>query len=224
MNRERRGETECRRSTDPSHQHAAERRSAGKGNGARQFDPRIGRGQQLRRYQRRHQRRRRDAVDDRAAYRDEARQREQGQCQQVEADQHEDCEQRRGAQGFRARHQPPPRDAVGEQACGDREQDERQRQRGLQQAGLAFADAEQQHRDDRSRGQRDLLGRLRREIGPGQAVEGRRQAEAVVGRGHDWISLHLSVCRHCLALGACQATRFPTASTDGLDAVANELQ
>ncbi len=87
----------------------------------------------------------------------------------------EDCEQRRRAQRFRARHQPAPRDAVGEQAGGNGEQDERQRQRGLQQAGLAFADAEQQHRDDRGRRQRDLLGRLRGEIGPGEAVEGRGQ-------------------------------------------------
>ena len=88
---------------------------------------------------------------------------------------------RRGAQRFGARHQPAPRDAVGEQAGGDREQDERQRQRGLQQAGLAFADAEQQHRDDRGRGQRDLLGRLGGEVGPGQAVEGFGQMKGVGG-------------------------------------------
>ena len=173
------------------------RRAAGKGDGARQFNPRIGGRQQLRRYQRRHQRRRRDAIDDRAAYRDEARQREQRQCQQIEPDQHEDCEQRRGAQGFRARHQRPPRDAVGEQARGDCEQDERQRQRGLQQPGPAFADPEQEHRDDGGSGERNLLGRLRGQIGPGQPVEGRWQTEAGIGREHRWIPLHLSVRRHC---------------------------
>ena len=61
--------------------------------------------------------------------------------------------------------------------AGNREQDEGQRQRGLQQAGLAFADAEQQHRDDGRGGQRDLLGRLRGEVGPGEAVEGRGQVQ-----------------------------------------------
>src|SRR3977135_3233155 len=38
-------------------------------------------------------------------------------------------------------HRPAPGEAVGKEACGNGEQDERQRQRGLQQAGLAFADA-----------------------------------------------------------------------------------
>ena len=47
-----------------------------------------------------------------------------------------------GAQRLGGRHHPSPRDAVGEQARRDREQDERQRQCGLQQAGLAFADTE----------------------------------------------------------------------------------
>ena len=124
---------------------------------------------------------RRDAIGDRPAHRDKAEQREQRQRQQAEPDQQQDREQRRRAQRFRARHQPPPRDAVGEQARGDREQDERQRQRGLQQAGLAFADAEQQHRDDGRGGQRDLLGRLRGEVGPGEAVEGRGQVSCRVG-------------------------------------------
>jgi len=52
------------------------------------------------------------------------------------------------------------------------------RQRSLQQAGLAFTDAKQQHRDDGSCRERDLLGRLGGEIGPGEAglkVEGRRE-------------------------------------------------
>ena len=140
----------------------------------------------LRRHQRGHQRRRGDAIGHRAAHRDEAEQRQQRQRHPPEPDQQQDSGQRRGAQRFRARHQPAPRDAVGEQTGRDREQDERQRQRGLQQAGLAFADAEQQHRDDGGRGQRDLLGRLRGEVGPGQAVEGRGQVRRV-GGGHDVI-------------------------------------
>ncbi|MGY2936450.1 hypothetical protein ACVWZ6_006052 [Bradyrhizobium sp. GM6.1] len=61
--------------------------------------------------------------------------------------------------------------AVGQQAGGDGEEDEGQGQRGLEQAGLAFCHAERQHRDDGGRGQRDLFGRLCRQIGPGEAVE-----------------------------------------------------
>jgi hypothetical protein len=38
---EGRRKSECRRLTDPSHQYTAQRRSAGKGDGARQFDPRV---------------------------------------------------------------------------------------------------------------------------------------------------------------------------------------
>ena len=82
----------------------------------------------------------------------------------AQPDQQQDSGQRRGPQRLGARHHPAPRDAVGEQTGGDREQDEGQRQRGLQQAGLAFADAEQQHRDDGRCGQRDLLSRLGGEV------------------------------------------------------------
>src|SRR5712675_83151 len=44
-------------------------------------------------------------------------------------------------------------------------------QTGLQQTGLAFGDAERQHGDNGGCGQRDLLGRLCREVGPGEAIE-----------------------------------------------------
>ena len=53
-------------------------------------------------------------------------------------------------------------------------------------AGLAFADTEQQHRDDRGCGQRDLFGRLGGEIGPGEPVEGLGQAMRLCG-GHGMI-------------------------------------
>ncbi len=173
--RERGGKPEGGRGADPSDQHPTQRRSAGESDRAREFDPRIGRRQLLGRHQRRHQSGRRHAVDDRSAHRDKAGQRQQRQRERVEPDQGQDGEQRHGPQRFRSGHQPAPRDAVGEQARGDREQDERQRQRGLQQSGLAFTDAEHQHRDDRSGGQGDLLGRLGGKIGPSQTVEGRRQ-------------------------------------------------
>ena len=179
ITRQRGGKAERGRRADPSDQHAAERGAARKRNRARQFDPRIRGRQLLRGDQRRHQRRRGDAVGDGAAHGDEAEQRQQRQRQQPEPDQQQVAASAAARKRFRARHQPAPRDAVGEQAGGDREQDEGQRQRGLQQAGLAFADAEQQHRDDGGRGQRDLLGRLRREVGPGQPVEGCGQARRV---------------------------------------------
>ena len=178
---------------DPSHQHAAQRRSAGKGDGARQFDPRIGRGQAIAAIpatapMRAPPRYRRPCRIPRQSRADASR----GSVSRSSPISARIASSAAARKRFRARHQPPPRDAVGEQARGDREQDERQRQRGLQQAGLAFADAEQQHRDDRGRGQRDLLGRLRRQIGPGQAVEGRGQAEAWLMRGHGWIPC---ICR-----------------------------
>jgi hypothetical protein len=137
----------------------------------------------LRTDQRRHQSGRGHAVGDGATYGDEAEQREQRQRQCSEPDQKQDSGKRRRPQRFGTRHHKAPRDAVGEQAGGDRKQDEGQRQRGLQQAGLALADPEQQHGDDRGCGQRNLLGRLGGEVGPGQAIEGRRQARDL-GGGH----------------------------------------
>jgi predicted phosphodiesterase len=77
---------------------------------------------------------------------------------------------------LRARHQPAPLQTVGHEPGGNGKQDEGQGERGLQQASLARACAEQQYGDDRRGGQRHLLGRLRREIGPGQPVESRRQS------------------------------------------------
>src|SRR5580698_10198266 len=105
----------------------------------------------------------------------------------MQRDQQQDRQQRQRAQRFRARHQPASRDPVGQHAGRYSKQDERQRQRGLQQAGLAFADTQQQHRDDRRGGQRNLLGGLGRQVGPGEAVEGGGQTGRVVGRGHGFI-------------------------------------
>ena len=173
--RERGRKAEGGRGANPADQHAAERGAARKGDGARKLDPRIGGGQLLRGDERGHQRGRGDAVDDGAAHRGEAEQREQGQVERAEPDQQQDRGERHRAQRFGAGHQEAARHAVGEQARRDREQDEGQRERRLQRAGLAFADAEQQHGDDGRRGQRDLLGRLRGEVGPGEAVEGRGQ-------------------------------------------------
>ena len=204
------------RRADPADQHAAERRAAGKGDGARQLDPRIGRRQLLRGHERGHQRRRGDAVDDRAAHRDEAEQREQGQVDGAGPDQQQDRRECGRAQRFGAGHQETPRHPVGEQACGDRKQDEGQRQRGLQRSGLALADAEQQHGDDGRRGKRDLLGRLRGEIGPGEAVEGRGQVDRL-GRW-TWRNSEIVGCGHPLPSATAEPTRFPTTrfGTSGL--------
>ncbi|MGY4419323.1 hypothetical protein ACVWY2_001748 [Bradyrhizobium sp. JR6.1] len=167
---QRRGKAECRRSADPADQHAAERGSAGESDGARKFDTGIRGRQLLRGHQRRDERRCCDAVGDRAADCDEAEQSEQRQGHRAEPQQQQDRGKGGGAQRLGARHHPAPRHAVSQQACGNRKQDERQRQRGLQQAGLAFADAEHQHGDDGRGRKRNLLGRLRGEVGPGQAV------------------------------------------------------
>ena len=65
----------------------------------------------------------------------------------------------------------------------------------VQAAGLAFADTEQKHGDDRGRGQRDLLGGLGGEVGPCQAVEGGGQAGRL-GGGHGGGFLAGSVGRY----------------------------
>ncbi len=232
------GKAESGRGANPADQDAAERRAAGKGDGARELNPRIGRRQLLRGHERGHQRRCGDAVDDGAAHRDEAEQREQRKIDGAGPDQQQDRRQCGRAQRFGAGHQEAPGHPVGEQAGRDREQDEGQRQRGLQQAGLAFADAEQQHRDDGGRGQRDLLGRLGRQIRPGEAVEGRGQVNRL-GSGHGafpklWVAGILrrhdgrthplpdnTIWGTFAALMAGSA--FPGAPP-WLDAVANELQ
>ncbi len=192
--RQRGGDTESRRGADPSDQHAAERGAAGKRNRARELDAGIGGGQQLRADQRRHQRRRGDAVDHGAADRDEAEQGEPRQREPMKRDQHEDRGERHCAQRFGTRHQPSPRHAVGEQTRGNRKQHEGQGQRSLQQAGLAFADAEQEHGDDRRGRECDLLGRLRRQVRPGEAVEGRWQFGGL--GGHRGTPGNASIGRH----------------------------
>ena len=184
--RECRGKAEGGCSPDPSDQHAAQRGATGKRHGAREFDSRVRRRQLLRSHQRRHQRRRCDAVGNGAAHGDKAEQREQWQRHPAQPDREQDRRQRRGAQRLGARHQPAPRDPVGKQAGRNREQDEGQGQRGLQQAGLAFADAQQQHRDDRRGRKRNLLGRLGGEVGPGETVERWGQLRCI-GGGHDVI-------------------------------------
>jgi hypothetical protein len=173
--RQSRGKAEGRTGTDPADQQAAECRAAGKGDGTGQLDARVRGRQRSRRHKRGHQRRGGDAVDDGAAHCDEAQESQQRQGDPAEHDQAKRRQQRGRPQRLGARHQPSPRQAVGHQARRNGEQNERQGERGLQQAGLALARAEQQHGDDRRGGQRDLLRRLRREIGPSQAVEGRGQ-------------------------------------------------
>ena len=174
--RERRGKAEGRARAPPADQRAAERRAAGKGDGACELDAGIGRRQQVRTHQRGHQRRRGHAVDDGAAHGGKAEQRQQRQIERAEREQQHDRCKRHRPQRLGARHQRAAGDAVGKQAGRNGEQDEGQGEGGLEQTGLAFGDAQRQHRDDGGRGQRDLLGRLRRQVGPGEAVEGLGEA------------------------------------------------
>jgi hypothetical protein len=219
---ERGGEAESGRRTDPSDQRAAERGASRKRDGAREFDPRIRGGQLLWRDERRHQGGCCDTVDDRAADGGEAEQGQQGQAERAEPDQEQDRGQRHSAQGFGTGHQEAARHAVGGEACGDRDQDEGQGQRGLQQAGLAFADAEHEHGDDGRCGQRDLLSRLGGEVGPGQPVEGGRQLDRRrIGHGTNPGFLAWVIFRRDDG----QTHPLPDdAISEPLDAVANELQ
>ena len=179
---QRRGEAEGRCRAYPSHQHAAQCRTAGEGHRARQLDPRVGGGQRLRRHQRRHQRRRRHAVGDGAAYGDEAEQREQGQRQQAEPD------QGRIAISAAARNASAP--AISRR----REMRSASKPAGIANSTNGNVSAvcsrpvwpsptpSSKHRDDRRRRQRDLFSRLRRQIGPGQPVEGGRAGGAYWSR------------------------------------------
>lgn len=177
--RERRGKAEGRARAPPSHQRAAERGAAGEGDGARELDAGIGRRQEVRTHQRRHQRRGGHAVDDGAAHGGKAEHRQQRQVERADRQQEHDGGERGRAQRLGARHQRAARDAVGEQAGRNREQDEGQGEGSLEQAGLALRDAQRQHRDDGGCGERDLLGRLGREVGPGEAVEGVGKARGI---------------------------------------------
>jgi hypothetical protein len=159
----------ARRSSRPTPRRA---QAAGEGDGARQLDPRIGCRQCRARHQRRDQRRRGDAIGDRARRAEEAEKRQHRQAEQAEHGQHEHGGERRGAQRLGADHEAATREAVGEQPRRDRQQQERQGLRRLQHAGRAGAGAERENGDERRRGQADLLGRLRRQIGPGEASEG----------------------------------------------------
>ncbi|MGY4469303.1 hypothetical protein ACVWWK_005012 [Bradyrhizobium sp. LB9.1b] len=156
--RESRGEAEGRTSAPPSHQYATERGAAGEGDGACELDAGIGGRQEVRIHQRGDQCRRGDAVNDGAAHGGKAEQRQQRQIEGAEREQEHDRRKGSSPQRLGPSHQRTAGDAVSEQAGWNGEEDERQGQCSLQQAGLALGHAERQHRDDRSRGQRDLFG------------------------------------------------------------------
>jgi hypothetical protein len=72
-------------------------------------------------------------------------------------------------------HQSAPRRPVGQQPGRDREQQDRQRLRGLEQAGLAGASAQHQDGHERRGSQAHLFGRLGCKVRPGQPIEGSRK-------------------------------------------------
>jgi hypothetical protein len=178
--RQRRGHAESRRRAGPSDERAAERWSGRKGTRARKFNPGIGDGECLSRDQCGHQRGRRDAEHHRRADSNETKQREQRPGDQIECNQYEKNNQRRGAHCLSGGHQSAPRHAVRHYTCGNCEDEEWQGQRRLQQAGLTRACAERKHRHDRGGSKRDLLSRLGGKIGPGQAIEFPRQPWCVI--------------------------------------------
>jgi len=185
--RQRRRAGEGGRGADPADQHSGERRAGSEGDGAGKLDAPIGRGQRRRRHQGRDQRWRCDVVGNRAAGADEAEQRQQLERQEAGRGERQHRDERQRAQQLGRRHEAAPRHAVGQHAGRDREQQEGQRLRGLQQPGLAGSGAEREHGDDRRRGEADLLGRLRGEVGPGEAIEARRQ-DCCGGGAHGWTS------------------------------------
>ena len=168
---ERGGEAECGRGAGPAHQRAGHRGPAHEGGGARQLEPGVGRGQSFRRHQRRHERRRGDAVGHRPARAREAQQREPRERQQPGLGEQERHDQRARPHRLGHRHEATAGHAIGQQARRDGQDQERQRLRGLEEPGLAGTGAEREHRHQRRRGESDLLGGLRGQVRPGQAGE-----------------------------------------------------
>ena len=167
----------------PSHQRPCQCRPAGVSNRAGKFDSPICRPKCRRRHKSGHKRRRGHAVDNRAASAQKAEYRQGRPRHQIECEQDQDRDKGHHAQRFRPSHQTPARHSVGENAGGNRQKQERQGRRGLQQAGCARTRTESEHGDDGYGGKRDLFGRLGGKVRPGQLVESRRQS--VLGlRGH----------------------------------------
>ncbi len=172
--REPRGQRESRPGARPAHERAGQGGTAGERHRAGQLDPPVGRGQRGGRHEARHQSRRGHVVGDGATGTDEAEQRQGRNGEQPELGDAEDGQQGHDPQAFGRGHEPAARRTIGQHAGGNGEDQEGQRLGGLQPARLAGAGAgEGQDGHDGRRRQADLLGRLRRQIGPGQAVEGR---------------------------------------------------
>jgi hypothetical protein len=180
--REHRGEDEGRCRSGPADERTGECRSCREGETTGQLEPAVRRRERAARHQRGDQSRCRDAEGDGSGRRDEADRGEQRQRQQTKPHQRRQREQGERPHGLGDRHQAAPRHAVGDDAGGEGEQQERQALRRGEHARLADPGAEDQHRDHRGRGEADLLGGLRREIRPGEAVELGRQRRRHHGR------------------------------------------
>ena len=173
---------ERRARAGPCHQRAGHGRAGGECRAAGQLEPRVGARQRVLRHQRRHQRRRSHGEPHGAGGADEAEHGQHRQRQRAAADDQQQRQQRQRAHAFGHHHQPRARPAIGQHPHRDRQQQERQRLRSRQQADLAGAGLQQQHRDDRHRGQADLLGRLRGEVAPRQSAQSRCRCCVRVGR------------------------------------------
>jgi hypothetical protein len=123
----------------------------------------------------RHDSRGSDRVAHRPTRPDKAEKREERHVQGARRQERHREQERDRPQRLGARHQPRPRDPVRHEPDRDREQDEGQGLRDLKQARAALVRPECQDGDDRGRGERDLLGRLRSEVGPGEPAKVQRK-------------------------------------------------
>jgi hypothetical protein len=139
--RQQRGDRERQAAADPADQCAAECWARCERDRARKLDPAIGNWQCIRLDERRHERGRRDAERNGAACTNKAKDRKQEQVQPAQRHQCRYDKQRNDPKQFGTRHQARARHAVRPHTGGDREQQEWQRLRGLQDAGRGFAGA-----------------------------------------------------------------------------------
>ena len=74
---------------------------------------------------------------------------------------------------------------------------------------------EQQHRHDRRGGERDLLGRLRGEVGPGQPVEGGGQVRGSLPVADMGVIPRIEYWGHCVAAASAPNHPVPDTAREG---------
>ncbi len=163
---------ESRRSAGPGNQRAGKRRAGGERRAACKLQPSIGQCQRLTRHERRHQRRCGNAEVHGADCAQKPEHCQPPDAQLRRKHHGKEHEQRYRLQPLGPHHQPLARHAIGQQSQRHRDQQEGQGLNSCEKANLTRSRTEHQHGDQRHGRKTQLLGRLRREVGPREIQEG----------------------------------------------------